>query len=128
MAPASTTTADVTSTYDAVSFAWRPGPLTATGSAVQLAPNHPNHTTANSRDATMRKRERPQRGRGRGFRPERRVRAAIGRARGVDQRYGVSLDSREAGCARLLCCPGSDDTMKALVTDGSVTLRTADLN
>src|SRR6266540_2372991 len=48
MAPASTTTADVTSTYDAVSFAWRPGPLTATGSAVQLAPNHPNHTTANS--------------------------------------------------------------------------------
>ncbi len=40
----------------------------------------------------------------------------------------VSLDSREAGCARLLCCPGSDDTMKALVTDGSVTLRTADLN
>src|SRR6266511_3913402 len=76
MAPASTTTADVTSTYDAVSFAWRPGPLTATGSAVQLAPNHPNHTTANSRDATMRKRERPQRGRGRGFRPERRVLAA----------------------------------------------------
>src|SRR6266540_5076151 len=40
----------------------------------------------------------------------------------------ISLDSREAGCARLLCCPGSDDTMKALVTDGSVTLRTADLN
>src|SRR6266508_5404881 len=94
MAPASTTTADVTSTYDAVSFAWRPGPLTATGSAVQLAPNHPNHTTANSRDATMRKRERPQRGRGRGFRPERRVRAAIGRARGVEQRYGVSGRTR----------------------------------
>src|SRR6266508_4575982 len=94
MAPASTTTADVTSTYDAVSFAWRPGPLTATGSAVQLAPNHPNHTTANSRDATMRKRERPQRGRGRGFRPERRVRAAIGRARGMDQRYDVSGRTR----------------------------------
>src|SRR6266498_313181 len=43
-------------------------------------------------------------------------------------RWRASLDSREAGCARLLCCPGSDDTMKALVTDGSVTLRTADLN
>jgi len=43
-------------------------------------------------------------------------------------RQALSLDSREAGCARLLCCPGSDDTMKALVTDGSVTLRTADLN
>src|SRR6266498_1088649 len=46
----------------------------------------------------------------------------------VELGAALSLDSREAGCARLLCCPGSDDTMKALVTDGSVTLRTADLN
>src|SRR6266540_747931 len=53
---------------------------------------------------------------------------ARSRSRNTKGRSTLSLDSREAGCARLLCCPGSDDTMKALVTDGSVTLRTADLN
>jgi len=51
---------------------------------------------------------------------------AVTRQGQVGERF--SLDSREACCARLWCCPGSDNTMNALVTDGSVTPGTADLN
>src|SRR5262245_32804932 len=44
MAPASATTADVTSTYDTPSFVCMPVPLTATGSAVLFPPRSPETT------------------------------------------------------------------------------------